>query len=129
MTTRTKVEWLVSVGGGISGPRPFDSEADALTYYEAEMAIPSYMGAGHKRQGSVTKVTTISEVIRPTPRLIDTLNAASAKVAENPERAAEIRANWTAGGGAHGPAASTTSAQVRLLLQPVVRWGQAVRLL
>ena len=28
-------------------------------------------------------------------RLTETLNAASAKVAKNPERAAEIRANWT----------------------------------
>lgn len=63
----TKTEWLVQVGGGHNGPRPFDNEADALAYYEAEMAVPSYMGAGHKRQGSVTKVTTISEAIRPAP--------------------------------------------------------------
>lgn len=63
----TKTEWLVSVGSGPYGPRPFDNEADALAYYEAEMAVPSYMGAGHKRQGSVTKVTTTSEVIRPRP--------------------------------------------------------------
>lgn len=67
MSIQTKTEWLVSVGSGFYGPRPFDNEADALAYYEAEMAVPSYMGAGHQRSGSVVKVTTTSEAIRPAP--------------------------------------------------------------
>lgn len=59
-----KTEWRVSVGSGPYGPRPFDNEAEALAYFDAEMAVPSYMGSGHRRSGSVVKVTTISEKVR-----------------------------------------------------------------
>lgn len=59
-----EVKWLVSVGSGPYGPRPFDNEAEALAYFEEEMAVPSYMGPGHRRHGGVTKVTTITEKVR-----------------------------------------------------------------
>jgi len=61
----TTTTWFVSVGGGHYGPHPFDNEEDAIAHYEAEIAIPSYMGAGHRRHGGVVKVTTIKDVVRP----------------------------------------------------------------
>ena len=57
--------WFVSVGSGHNGPRPFDNERAAIAYYEAEVAVPSYMGTGKLRRGEVVKVTTIKEVVRP----------------------------------------------------------------
>lgn len=60
-------KWVVSVGSGQDGPYHFDNEADAVAYYEQEIAKPSYMGPNHKRSGSVTEITTISRQVKPDP--------------------------------------------------------------
>lgn len=57
-------EFLVCVGAGHGNSRSFEMEADAVAFYDAEMAVPSYMGGDSKRQGYVVKRTTITETIR-----------------------------------------------------------------
>jgi len=59
-----KVEWIVGCGSGIARNPEFDNEADAISCYEKEIAIPSYFGPGHKRSAEVFKITTITERIR-----------------------------------------------------------------
>lgn len=63
---RTETKWFVHCGSaGVGLPVSFDNEAEAIARYEEEIAIPSYFGPGHRRQASVTKVTTIVEDVRP----------------------------------------------------------------
>lgn len=67
-----EVKWIVSCGSAGVAPNPtFDNEAEAITRYREEIAIPSYFGEGHKRQASVFKVTTVTEDVTPKERSDD----------------------------------------------------------
>lgn len=59
-----RVKWVVGCGSGVAKNPEFDNEADAISRYEEEIAIPSYFGPGHTRGAEVIKVTTITERIR-----------------------------------------------------------------
>jgi hypothetical protein len=61
--TRT-VTYLVGVGSGHYGPREFTDLAEATSYFETEMAVPSYMGPNHRRQGYLTKSTLVTERLK-----------------------------------------------------------------
>lgn len=63
---RVEIKWFVHCGSAGVAPDPvFDNEADAIVRYHQEKAVPSYFGAGHRRQVSITKHTTISEDVTP----------------------------------------------------------------
>lgn len=57
------VRYIVEAGSGIYGNKGFTDFDTARKHYDKEKNIPSYMGGGRKRQVSLTKVTTIVEVL------------------------------------------------------------------
>ena len=59
-------KWIVCCGSASCSPNPrFDNESDAIKRFNAEITIPSYFGAGHKRQASVIKETITYEDVTP----------------------------------------------------------------
>lgn len=61
----SEVEWFVSCGSAAQFPNPkFLNEDEAISRYEKERTIDSYLQEGQKRKASVIKVTTIVEEIR-----------------------------------------------------------------
>lgn len=62
-TADTKTEWIVCCGSGLAPNPSFDNEAAAIARYREEVAIPSYIGPGHRRHASVIKRTTITQSV------------------------------------------------------------------
>lgn len=60
----TTVEYFVSFGSGHSVPLVYSNFEDALESYYRHKAIPSYID-GRDRQGSLVKITTLSEDLTP----------------------------------------------------------------
>jgi hypothetical protein len=63
----TETKWIVNCGSGIAPNPEFDTKREAIARYRIEIAIPSYVGPGHRRHASIIKRTVIVEEITPPP--------------------------------------------------------------
>lgn len=65
----TEVKFIVSCGSAGTAPNPeFDDLKSAIDRYYDEIAIPSYMGDGHKRRAQIIRREIIVEDVTPTER-------------------------------------------------------------
>jgi len=68
MTKVTETKYVVTCGSGVAPNPEFDTYPEAIARFEAECSIPSYMGAGHKRQVAIHRRTIVVEDMTPTRR-------------------------------------------------------------